>query len=106
MIEKDLATAVLAHDLGAERVFFLTGVDRVARGWGTSAQRFVDRLTLADARRLLAAGEFPPGSMGPKVEAAVTFVERGGTAAIITSLDRIAEAAAGRAGTIITRESA
>jgi len=101
VIEKDLATVVLARDLGAERVFFLTGVDRVAVGWGTPAQRFLDRLTATEARRLLAAGEFPPGSMGPKVEAAVEFVERGGKAAVITSLDCIADAAAGRAGTLI-----
>jgi carbamate kinase len=103
VIEKDLATAVLAHDLGAERVFFLTGVDRVALDWGTAAQRFVDRLSLDEARRLLAAGAFAPGSMGPKIEAAVAFVERGGTAATITSLNRIAEAVAGRAGTVIAR---
>ena len=105
VIEKDFATAVLARDLGAERVFFLTGVDRVAVGWGTPAQRFVDRLSLDEARRLLAAGEFPPGSMGPKVEAAVEFVAHGGASAVITSLDRLAEAAAGRAGTRISREA-
>jgi carbamate kinase len=106
VIEKDLATAVLAHDLGAERVFFLTGVERVAVGWGTPAQRSLDRLTVPEARELLAAGEFPPGSMGPKVEAAVEFVIRGGAAAVITSLDRLADAAAGRAGTVITKEPA
>jgi len=106
VIEKDLATVVLASDLGAERVFFLTGVDRVALGWGTPAQRFLDRLGVAEARRLLAAGEFPPGSMGPKVEAAVEFVERGGRAAVITSIDRVADAAAGRAGTLIANAPA
>lgn len=104
VIEKDFATAVLAHDLGADRVYFLTGVDRVAIGWGTPAQRFLDRLTLAEARRLLAAGEFPPGSMGPKVAAAVQFVEAGGTAAVITSLDQLARAEVGTAGTIIGKE--
>ncbi|HSF05585.1 MAG TPA: carbamate kinase [Methylomirabilota bacterium] len=104
VIEKDFATAVLARDLGADRVYFLTGVDRVAVGWGTPAQRFLDRLTLAEARRLLAAGEFPPGSMGPKVEAAVQFVEAGGAAAVITSLDRLAAVERGAAGTIISRE--
>ena len=104
VIEKDLATAVLAAELGAERVFFLTGVERVAVGWGTPTQRFVDRLSVDEARRLLAAGEFPAGSMGPKVEAAVEFVTRGGAAGIITSLERLAEAASGRAGTLITRD--
>jgi carbamate kinase len=103
VIEKDLATAVLARDLGADRAFFLTGIDRVAIGFGTPRERFVDRLPLAEARRLLAAGEFPPGSMGPKVEAAVQFVEQGGAEAVITSLDRMADAIAGRAGTHIVR---
>lgn len=101
VIEKDLATAVLARDLGAERVFFLTGIDQVAIGFGTPAQRFVDRLPVAEALRLLAAGEFAPGSMGPKVEAAVQFIERGGQEAVITSLDRLTEALEGRAGTHI-----
>jgi carbamate kinase len=104
VIEKDLASIVLARDLGADVVLFLTGVDRVAVDFGRPSQRFLDRLTVAEARRLLAAGEFPPGSMGPKVEAAVEFVERGGARAVITSLDRIAEAVAGRAGTAIVRE--
>ena len=104
VIEKDLATVVLARELKADQVFFLTGVDRVALGWGTPQQRFLDSLTVAEAKRLLAAGEFPPGSMGPKVEAAVEFVEKGGGGAVITSLDRIAAAAAGTAGTRITRD--
>jgi carbamate kinase len=103
VIEKDLATVVLARELGADSVFFLTGVERVALGWGTPGQRFLDRLTVSEARRLLVGGEFPPGSMGPKVEAAVEFVERGGGTAVITSLDRIAEAAAGTAGTHVVR---
>ena len=106
VIEKDLATTVLARELGADVVYFLTGVERVAVGWGTPAQRFLDRLSVAEARRLLAAGEFPPGSMGPKVEAAVQFVEGGGQMAVITSLDRLADAAAGAAGTIIVLEGA
>jgi carbamate kinase len=103
VIEKDLATVVLARDLGADTVLFLTGVDRVAVDFGRPGQRFLDRLAVAEARRLLAAGEFPAGSMGPKVEAAVEFVERGGARAVITSLDRIADAVAGRAGTAIVR---
>jgi carbamate kinase len=103
VIEKDLATVALARDLGADTVLFLTGIDRVAVDFGRPGQRFLDRLTVAEARRLLAAGEFPPGSMGPKIEAAIEFVERGGQRALITSLDRIAESVAGRAGTSIVR---
>jgi carbamate kinase len=103
VIEKDLATTVLARDLQADRAFFLTGVDRVALGFGTPRERFLDRLDAAEARRLLAAGEFPPGSMGPKVEAAAQFVEAGGAEAVITSLDRLGDALAGRAGTHVIR---
>jgi len=104
VIEKDLATGVLAGALGADAVFFLTGVERVATGFGTPSQRFLDRLTVSEARRLLDAGEFPKGSMGPKVEAAMRFVEEGGERAAITSLDRIADAVAGRAGTHFVRD--
>jgi len=103
VIEKDLATGVLARELGAERIVFLTGVDRVAVGWGTPRQRFLDRLSTSEARGFLAAGEFPPGSMGPKVQAAVDFIEHGGGAAVITSLDRVADAISGRAGTQVVR---
>ena len=104
VIEKDLASVVLAQALGADAVLFLTGVERVAVGWGTPRQRFLSRLTIREAQQLLAAGEFPPGSMGPKVEAAAEFVEAGGRA-VITSLDRVAEAVAGRAGTAIVRDA-
>lgn len=104
VIDKDLTSEVLAHALDAEGLFFLTDVDRVATGFGTPAQRFLDRLTVSEARRLHAAGEFPPANMGPKVEAAMGFVQKGGRTAIITSLDRMAEAAAGRAGTRIVSD--
>ena len=99
VIEKDLATEALATRLGADRLLILTGVERVAVGYGTPRAIGIERLTVADARRLLAAGEFPPGSMGPKVEASVQFVERGGREAIITSLDRVRAAIEGDAGT-------
>ncbi len=102
VIEKDLATSVLATALGADVALFLTGVDAVAMGYGTPQQRPLSRLTPAEGRRLCAAGAFPPGSMGPKVEAAIEFVERGGSRAIITSLERVREALAGHAGTQIT----
>jgi carbamate kinase len=105
VIEKDLASVVLARELGADEVFFLTDVDRVALGWGTPRQRFLDTLSVGEARRLLAAGEFPPGSMGPKVEAAAEFVEKGGGTAVITSLEHIAAAAAGTAGTRFVRDA-
>ncbi len=103
VVEKDLATEALATALGAERLLILTGVDRVAVRFGTPQQIGVERLTVADARALLAAGEFPPGSMGPKVEASVRFVEAGGREAIITSLDRVRAAMDGDAGTHVVK---
>lgn len=103
VIEKDRATVVLSRDLQADLAVFLTSVDRVAVAFGTPHERPLDRLTIADARYLLAVGEFPPGSMGPKVEAAVEFVERGGSRAVITSLTHLAEAVDGTAGTQVVR---
>jgi carbamate kinase len=99
VVEKDLATEALATGLGADRLLILTAVEQVAINFGTPQQIGIERLTVDDARRLLAAGEFPPGSMGPKMEACVRFVERGGREAIITSLDRVQAAIAGDAGT-------
>jgi carbamate kinase len=104
VIEKDLATSVLAAALGADAVLFLTGVDRVFTGFGGPSPRPLDRLTVSEARRLLGAGEFPRGSMGPKVEAAVGFVEGGRGHAVITSLDQVAGALEGHAGTSIVRD--
>ncbi len=100
VVDKDLATALLADRLGATVLLNLTAVDRVALQFGTPAVRWLDRLAVAEARAGLAAGEFPAGSMGPKVEAAVRFVEGDPSRrAIITSLDRAAAALEGRAGT-------
>jgi carbamate kinase len=76
-------------------------VERVALDFGRSNQRSLDTLTLAEGKRYLEAGEFPPGSMGPKIEAAIEFVASGGRECIITSAERAADAVAGRAGTHI-----
>jgi carbamate kinase len=105
VVEKDYSTERLAAALGADRLLFLTGVDRVAVAYGTSQAVGIERLTPPEARALLVAGEFPPGSMGPKVEAGLRFVEEdGGSEAIITSLDRVQPAIDGTAGTHIVRE--
>lgn len=103
VVEKDFATEALATALAADRVLFLTGVERVAVNFGTPQQVGIERLAVRDARALLAANEFPAGSMGPKVEAGVRFVEEGGREAIITSLDRVRAAIDGEAGTHIVR---
>jgi carbamate kinase len=101
VIDKDLASSLLASRLGIGTLVILTGVERVALDFGKPAQRFLDRMTPDEAGRHLEAGQFPPGSMGPKVEAAAAFVRGGGERAIITSDALLAEALAGRAGTVI-----
>lgn len=99
VVEKDLASERLATALRADRLLLLTGVPQAVVGFGTPRAIGIERLTVAEARALLAAGEFPPGSMGPKVEAAVRFVEGGGREAIITSLADARAAIDGQAGT-------
>ena len=101
VIDKDLTSSLLAADVGAGVLVMLTGVERVALDFGKPTQRLVDRLTAAEAAKHLADGQFPPGSMGPKITAALRFLERGGPRSVITSLDRLETALAGRAGTEI-----
>lgn len=101
VIDKDLASALLAEELGAEILLILTDVERVALFFGTSQQVFLEKLSVREARKYLLEGHFPQGSMGPKIEAAVRFIEGGGERAYITSLEKAPEALAGRAGTEI-----
>lgn len=102
VIDKDLATALLARQTGAELFINLTQVDMAYAGFGTSARRGLPHLIVAEARALLEAGEFAPGSMGPKIEAAIEFIESGGKEVVITAPGLMAEALIGRAGTRIT----
>jgi len=102
VIDKDFAAALIGQLVGATSLLLVTGVDQVLLDFGTPRQRAVDRMTVAEARGHLADGQFPPGSMGPKIQAAVQFIEGGGESAVVTSLERIADAVAGRAGTRIT----
>lgn len=104
VIDKDLASARLATEIGVDLFVIATDVPGVAVDYGTSAERFIDRMTVTEARRFQSAGQFPAGSMGPKVEAALQFLERGGMRAVITGIDRIEEAVAGRAGTEVFLE--
>ena len=101
VIDKDLTSAMLAVQLGAETLVMLTGVDRVALDFGKPTQRAVDRMTVAEARRHQADGQFPPGSMGPKIDAALRYLGAGGREVIITSIDRLHDALEGSAGTRI-----
>jgi carbamate kinase len=101
VIDKDLAAQQLASAVGADVLVLLTAVDRVWLGFGTARQRAVDAMTADEAERHLADGQFPPGSMGPKVTSAIRFVRAGGRRAVITSPPRVREGLAGRAGTSV-----
>jgi carbamate kinase len=101
VIDKDHSTALLASQLGASLLLISTGVDGAAVGFGTASERWLAKAHVHEMRHYLAAGEFATGSMEPKVEAAIDFVERGGSAAVITSPARLAEALRGGAGTWI-----
>ena len=103
VIDKDLASALLAIALGAEIFLNLTDVEHVALNYGTPEQVNLNHLSLAEAKRYLSEGHFPPGSMGPKVEAAIRFLEGGGRRAIITSLEGAHRALWGLVGTEISR---
>ena len=98
VIDKDLAAALLARTVGAGQLVLATDVEAVVLGWGTAEERPLGAISAEELR----GHEFASGSMGPKVEAACRFVEAGGERAVITSLDRIADAVAGRAGTVVT----
>jgi carbamate kinase len=103
VIDKDLAGARLAGDVDADILLILTDVEAVAVNWGKPDQRFLHHLSLQEAKELAAQGQFKAGSMGPKVEAAIRFVEQGGDKAIIVSLNKAAAALEGHAGTIISK---
>ena len=104
VIDKDLAAAVLAHTLGWTHIVIATDVPQVAFDFGKPSQRFVDKLTVAEAKKHLAAGQFPAGNMGPKIEAAIEFLEHGGERVVISDLEHLVPAVAGKAGTRLVRK--
>lgn len=106
VIDKDRCSARIAAATRADLLVMVTGVARVALDFGTRWQRDLARLTVSDALRHLDAGEFPAGSMGPKIEAGARFVEEGGRAAVITSGDHLAAACDGRHGTWLVPDRA
>ena len=101
VIDKDLASSLLARDLGADLLLVSTGVEKVALGFNTPEQRWLDRLSLDEARRLYAADEFDKGSMGPKIRAVIEFLEGGGGEGVITNPSSIGRALTGATGTHI-----
>src|SRR5215213_8872602 len=103
VIDKDLTAAILGREVGADTLVIATDVPNVMVDFGTPSARPLGRVTVAELREHAAAGQFARGSMGPKVDAALRFVERGGQRAVITSLEHIADAVSGDdAGTVLT----
>ncbi|MBV9495133.1 MAG: carbamate kinase [Acidobacteria bacterium] len=101
VIDKDFASALLASELKADLYIILTGVAKVALDYGKPTQRDVDRMTLEEAEKHLAEGQFPPGSMGPKIEAAIQFARKSGQDVLITDVEHLREALDGREGTLL-----
>jgi carbamate kinase len=102
VIDKDHSAALLATLVGAEIMLILTDVEKVALNYGKTDHQDLDHMTPHEAEKYLREGQFPPGSMGPKVEAALEFLKAGGQKAVITSLDLKMEALRGREGTTIS----
>lgn len=101
VIDKDLSAALLARAVGAEVLVIATDVEHVVLGFGTPEARPVERVDVGAMRDLQREHDFASGSMGPKVEAALRFVEAGGTRSVITSMENIEQAVNGQAGTVI-----
>ena len=103
VIDKDLASARLAAEVGVDVLIIATDVAGAAISYGTPEEKFLRKMSLAEGERYVSAGHFPAGSMGPKVEAALQFIKSGGNRAVICSIDSIEEATAGNAGTEVVR---
>ncbi len=103
VIDKDLASSLLATDLKADLFIITTGVDKVAINFNTADEEWLDSLTLERARELYASNQFDPGSMGPKILAMIKYLENGGTKGIITSPEQMVSALKDKSGTIFTK---
>jgi carbamate kinase len=101
VIDKDFASSLLASELHAAMYVVLTGVAKVSIDYEKPTEKALDRITVAEARRYLAEGQFPAGSMGPKIEASIQFVNRGGAQVLITDVEHLRDALQGNDGTLI-----
>ena len=101
VIDKDYASGLLASSIQADLLLISTAVDQVALNFGQPGQRWLDKMTVAEAERYLAEDHFAPGSMGPKIRASIKFLKEGGREALITSPENIERALAGETGTRI-----
>lgn len=103
VIDKDLAAQRLANSLGAHTLLIITDVRKACTHYGTRLEKGIDRMSIKEAEIYMMGGQFPPGNMGPKVEAAIRFIRHGGRRAIITDREHALEALRGKDGTIISR---
>ncbi len=101
VIDKDLTAALLGQVLGAQQIVILTAVDHISLDFGKPTQRRIDTMSVTEAEKWLTEGQFPPGSMGPKVEAALAFTRATGSVAAIGSVANIGKVLAGKGGTRI-----
>jgi carbamate kinase len=101
VVDKDLAAAILAHEVGAQVLLILTDVKKIQRGYGSLMPEDIDAMTVSEAKALMKRGEFGAGSMGPKVQAALNFLAGGGERAVIADLEDGPAALAGEGGSTI-----
>jgi len=104
VIDKDRLSSLLAEQLGADTYVILTGVPKVALDFGKPTQRWVDRLTVTEAEQHMADGQFPAGSMGPKIESALNFIRSGGHEVLITSPEALEKEPYATVGTRIVKD--
>lgn len=106
VIDKDLASSLLARGIGADLLMVSTGVEKVAINFNRPNRQWLDHMTVAEAKKHFADNQFDRGSMGPKIQAVIEFLEGGGSTGLITNPPNIGRALAGETGTFIVREGA
>lgn len=101
VIDKDLASSLLANMMGVDLLVFATAVEKVALNFNTANEIWLDKMTVAEAKQYIKEGHFAPGSMKPKIEACVDFLEKGGKQVVVTNIENISRALRGETGTLI-----
>ena len=103
VVDKDRTAAILGRDIGADELYILTAVGKVSLNYKQPNQIDLDELTIEEAKKYLREGQFPAGSMGPKIESAIKFLETGGEVVVISSIEKMKDAVKGKAGTRIVK---
>jgi len=104
VIDKDLASAILARDVHAQVLYIFSAVDRVALNFKKANQVDLDKMTMSEAQKYMEEGHFPQGSMGPKIQAAINFLKSGGQKVVITSIENAVDAVQDNGGTTIVSD--